>query len=383
MHGTVLRIARSGHPPSRLQIDGEHFAEPTDAEREIDLSELYVLPGLADCHAHLAADSLRDVDKNGEITAIRVRAFAQLGAGVFLVIDKGWRDEVVLSLLRDPPPNRPHLEAAARIITGPHGYFPGFADETDEAGLAEAVRAANTTGGWVKLVGDWPQKGQGPVINFGEEALAGAVRVAHEAGARVAIHAMAPDTPSWAVRAGVDSIEHGLYLKPGDLETLGARGGAWVPTIGNTLDVIEMLGPGSSGARILGLGLENIRRLLQAAVEAGVSVLAGTDLGLSHGEVAREAAYLNRHGLGAPTAVDSAGPAAYRYLGIPHLEAGASADLLLFDEDPTADVAVLGRPLAGIRAGKVVFDRTDRLSSPAGAGEVDRRRRSRAEGGGP
>jgi imidazolonepropionase-like amidohydrolase len=362
MHGTVLRIARSGHPPAQLQIDGELFAEPADAGREIDLTALFVLPGLADCHAHLAADSLREVDENGDITPIRSRAFAQLQAGVFLVIDKGWRDEVVLSLLSDPPPDRPHVEAAARIISGPHGYFPGFADETDEAGLVDTVRAANTTGGWVKVIGDWPQKGRGPVINFGEEVLAAAVSVAHEAGARVAIHAMAPDTPSWAVRAGVDSIEHGLYLKPEDLEALGARGGAWVPTIGNTLDVIERLGPGSSGARILGQGLENVHRLLQAAVEAGVSVLAGTDLGLAHGEVAREAAYLNRYGLRGPAAVDSAGPAAYRYLVIPHLEPGASADLLLFDEDPTADVAVLGRPLAGIRAGKVVFDRTNQLA---------------------
>lgn len=371
----VLVIRPLGRPPIRLQIIGSQFAQPFDGTAgEIDLSRFTALPGLADCHAHLAADSLQEVDHPGDMSAIRARSFAQLAAGVFLVIDKGWRDEVVLGLLRDPPHSRPDLEAAAGIITGHHGYFPGFAVETDEAGLTASVAAANKAGGWVKLIGDWPQKGLGPVINFGEESLAAAVSVAHEAGARVAIHAMAPDTPTLAVRAGVDSIEHGLYLTPDDVEMLGARKGAWVPTIGNTLDVIERLGPGSSGARILGRGLENVTGLLSQAVEAGVSVLAGTDLGLKHGQVAKEAGLLHKYGLSGAAAVDAAGPAAYRYVGRGQLEPGSSADLLLLDGDPTSDITELMRPVAGMRAGRVVFDRSGRLSSlapilpPAAAG---------------
>lgn len=359
MEGTVLTLRRLAGEPIRLQVSGGRYRDPGQgANREIDLARYWALPGLADCHAHLAADALTQVEFSGEIEGIRRRAFAQVQAGIFLVIDKGWRDEVVLSLRDDPETERPHLQAAARIITGAAGYFPGFAVETDDAGLVNEVRASNSSGGWVKLIGDWPQKGRGPVINFSEEALAAAVNVAHAAGARVAIHAMAPETPTRAVRAGVDSIEHGLYLTPDDVESLGARGGAWVPTIGNTLDVIEMLGVGSSGARILGQGLENIRRLLPDAVEAGVAVLAGTDLGLPHGELATEAVLLSTYGLNGKATVDAAGSAAYRYLGIPNMEPGASADLLLFDEDPSIDPMVLQRPLAGMRAGRVVFDKT-------------------------
>ncbi len=343
--------------PIRLQVDGHEFVEPGDqAATEIDLTRFFAIGGLADCHAHLAVDALSQVHLIGEIRGIRARAFTHLSHGVFLVIDKGWRDEVVLRLLEDPPWTRPHLQAAGRIITGPRGYFEDFAVETDEAGLAAAVAAANTAGRWVKLVGDWPQKGKGPVTNFGEEALRRACAIAHDAGARVAIHTMAPGTPGVAVRAGVDSIEHGLYLNADDIEVLGSRGGAWVPTIGNVRDVTRMLGSGSNGARILGEGLENVARMLPLALEAGVAILAGTDLGLAHGDVAGEAALLKSYGLSDRAAVAAASHSAYLYLGIPYLSAGASADVVLFDHDPNNDVTRLQSPAAAMRAGRVIFD---------------------------
>ena len=360
MQGSVLTLSAADGVPQRLQVDGHRFVEPArQVSTGIDLTGFYTIGGLADCHAHLAVDALSDTQQSGDLEAIRRRAFAHLSRGVFLVLDKGWRDEVVLRLLEDPPSTRPHLQAAGRIIAGPDGYFEGFAVETDEAGLASAVASATTTGGWVKLIGDWPQKGRGPVVNFGEEALARACAIAHAGGARVAIHTMAPHTPALAVRAGVDSIEHGLYLTADDLGLLGDRGGAWVPTIGNVLKVMAMLGQGSTGARVLGEGLENVARTLPLAEEAGVAVLTGTDLGLAHGEVAEEAALLRSNGLTNAAAVNAATHAAYRYLGISYLAPGASADLVLFAEDPATDVAVLGHPAAAMRAGQVVFDRVN------------------------
>lgn len=357
MHGTVLTISGSGGVTLRLQVDRDLLSVPTEAGIEIDLTGFFALGGLADCHAHLAVDALSQIQQTGDINGIRRRAFAHLQQGVFLVVDKGWRDEVVLRLLEEPPPARPHLQAAGRIITGPLGYFEDFAVETDDAGLSAAVAAATTTGGWIKLIGDWPQKGKGPVISFGEEALTRACEIAHAAGARVAMHTMAPATPGQAVRAGVDSIEHGLYLTADDIALLGSRGGAWVPTIGNVQDVRKMLGWGSSGARVLGEGLENVGQTLALAAEAGVAVLAGTDLGLGHGEVAREAILLKSYGLSDPAAVAATSTSAYRYLGVPFLTPGASADVVLFKDDPTRDVAELQRPVAAMRAGRVVFDR--------------------------
>lgn len=318
--------------------------------------------GMADCHAHLCADSHDETEQPGDLDLARQRAFTQLEHGVFLVVDKGWRDETVITLMNDPPDRRPDLEAAGRVISGSHGYFPGFAVETDDAGLVAAVQAANKLGGWVKLVGDWPQRGRGPVINFREESLAAAVNVAHAAGARVAVHTMAPDTPGMAVRAGVDSIEHGLYLSETDLAALGARGGAWVPTIVNTEDVMASLAPGSSGVRILGTGLENVRRLLPQAADMGVQVMCGTDLGLAHGQVAVEAVRMTEYGLPAAAAVAAAGPNAYGYLGKSFLSAGAAADILLFERNPLEEPCSLSHPVAGMRAGWVVFDRVGAIA---------------------
>ncbi|MGH8958828.1 MAG: amidohydrolase family protein [Acidimicrobiia bacterium] len=339
----------------QFSISNGLWTEPT-SEPETDLRGYWALPGLADCHAHLAVDSLKDVSRVGEIEGIKRRAFAQLQSGVFLVIDKGWRDDVVLRLTESPPAIRPELHGAGRIITGQHGYFPGFGVEVSDAGLAAAIREANPAGGWVKVIGDWPQKGKGPVINFSEEALAEACRIAHGAGLRVAIHTMAPDTPGMAVRAGCDSIEHGLHLTNRDLELLGERHGAWVPTICNTEDVMSGFATGSTAGRVLGAGLENVRRLLPLAVDLGVVVLTGTDLGLPHGKVALEAVRLWDYGLPGPQAVDAAGPSAFGYLGLPNLEVGASADLLLFETNPMDDVTALTQPVLGIRAGEVLFD---------------------------
>ena len=265
-----------------LGLNGDLWGDPGGTE-VVDVRHLWALPGLADCHAHLSADSLGDVSQPGEMESARRRIFAQLQSGVFLVIDKGWRTDFVLTLLNEPPDQRPHLEAAGRIITGTEGYFPGFAYEVTNEELADQVAASAPDGGWVKLIGDWPQKGRGPVVNFSEAALAEACTVAHAAGMRVAIHTMAPETPSRAVRAGVDSIEHGLYLTEADLSELGARGGAWVPTVANTEHVLSAFASGSTAARVLGEGLENLGRLLPLAAEAGVEVMAGTDLGLPHG----------------------------------------------------------------------------------------------------
>ena len=139
-----------------------------------------------------------------------------------------------------------------------------------------------------------------------------------------------------------------------------------------------MLRWGSSGARILGEGLENVGRILAPAVEAGVTVLTGTDLGLAHGDVAREAALLKSYGLSDRAAVAAATESAYRYLGVPYLTPGASADVVLFDADPNDDVAELQRPVAAMRAGRVDFrpcrcirPRSDRLEGlPAKSPEL-------------
>jgi len=248
------------------------------------------------------------------------------------------------------------MQMAGQMLAVRGGYYPGFAGEIDDDNLetviGEAVKGGAT---WVKVVGDWPRKGQGAVPNFGEPALRQIVDVSHRAGCRVAIHTAAPETPAVAVRVGVDSIEHGLFLNRDDIVALGKRGGAWVPTVVAMESIADFLGSSSTGGRMIAAGLENMVSLLGFALDAGVSVLAGTDLAVAHGKVAKEAIRLIDYGLSPAQAVHAVGRAAYDYLGIETgFEAGRPADAVLFPVDPADDPSTLLEPQLVIRAGRTV-----------------------------
>lgn len=339
--------------PERLAVSADRTWQAPGEGAPAELGEgWWALPGLADAHAHLGGDEL-DLAP-GEPELIRRRAFACLERGTFLVIDKGWGDDsVVATLCGAPPRHGPDLEAAGRMIAVEGGYYPGFAVETDRAGLEEVVRSAVDQGlGWVKLVGDWPRKGRGVIPNFGEEALAAAVGVAHASGARVAIHTTGPDVASWAVWAGVDSIEHGLFLGHADLEELGRRNGAWVPTVLRMEATVESLGRSSGGGRLIDAALDDLPGLL-AELPPGVNVLAGTDLATPAGGVAAEVLALHRKGLAARAAVDAASLSARRYLGRSDgFTIGEPADAVFFAADPYEDPSILTQPVAVLRSGE-------------------------------
>jgi len=351
-----MRVILTGLDGSTIErgMEGGVWTEPSAGD-VIDLSGMTSLPGLADGHAHLAHDDMHNLVP-GEHEAIARRAFRAVEAGVFLVFDKGSCDNAVLTLTDRPPAERPHLEAAGRMIAGEVGYFPGFAVEVDDAGLASAVRAgAVDSAGWVKIVGDWPRKGIGPVANFGEEALTEAVRVAHGAGVRVAIHTMAPDVASLAVRAGVDSIEHGLYLTDRDVRELGGRSGMWVPTVLRMEAVMARFGPDRTAGRVVAEGLDRVRSLLPAAQAAGVTVLVGTDLAIPSDRVADEAIRLVAYGLTPDQALRALTTDARASAGLPsRFDLGSPADLVAFARDPREDMTTLRHPVAVIRAGRVL-----------------------------
>ncbi len=359
---TLLTIKRSGEPPYPLAIDGTHFAEPgPDVTKEIDTSSWWAVPGLADAHAHLTMQTPRDihgVTEDQMLTNIPAMAWAQVDRGVLLILDKGGATDITLLSLDLAPDVRPFVEVAGALIHPAGGYVSGFGAEVEPDDLVEHIRTrAVTRGGWVKIVGDWPRKGEGPKNNYSLERLIEAVGVAHAAGAKVAVHSMA-NSASDAVAAGVDSIEHGPFLTHEDLRILAARGGAWVPTVVNMLDVLAFLGPDSSGGKLFAKGLERMRENLPLAEALGVTVLAGTDMAVPHGEVAVEAMRLKEYGMSDQAAADAATVAAYRYIGrSDRLQPGDAADVVFFADDPHADVATLSRPKLIIRNGSIVGPR--------------------------
>lgn len=331
------------------------WAEPWGAPDETSPSDLWALPGLVDAHAHLGRSSKgilsADVDEAG------ANARAALAAGVGLVLDKGWVDLTVIEMIqRVPAAERPIIEAAGVILAVEGGYWAGMGRDVGEGRVPEEVgRAAREGSGWVKMIGDWPRKGIGPVANFTEAELTTAVEVARANGSRVAVHTMARELPAIAVRAGVDSIEHGLFLSADDLGVLGKRDGIWVPTVTQVETLIEELGPASSGGRLLSEGLEHVAANLAIAVEAGVHVLTGTDLAIRTSEVAREALRLWEMGMKAEAVIDAVSWSGYRATGrSDRFALGEEADAVLFAEDPIANPGVLAFPSQIVRKGRLV-----------------------------
>jgi imidazolonepropionase-like amidohydrolase len=343
-----------GEPVTRDIVD-DGLAEPVGAAEAVLGEGWWALPGLVDAHSHIASEVLDY--RPGSVEGAVERARAALVAGVTLLLDKGWTDDTavkVVDLLSEG--ERPDIEAAGAIITSADGYISGFGRHVGAEMLEESVAVAAKEGrGWVKLVGDWPRKGQGAVANFTEEQLRRAVDVAAAGGARVAIHTMAPEVPGMAVRAGVDSIEHGLFLLADDIDRLGARNGMWVPTCLRVEATIAQLGASSSGGRLLGEGLANVARRLRDAVEAGVRVLAGTDLVGSPANVASEALRLLDYGLTPEQMVEAVSSAGLSATGrLAGFEVGAPADVVFFLANPLQEPAVLAHPHMVIRRGRVV-----------------------------
>jgi imidazolonepropionase-like amidohydrolase len=344
----------------RLGVAGGRFVPPADDGPVQDLRHFSATAGLADCHAHIGADSIGETTASTDDvrTMMERNVRAQLVGGVLLVADKGSRDPATLEALTWEPDRRPELHMAGRMLAAPGGYYNDYALEVNGADLPNAVAAACSGGAtWVKLVGDWPRRGFGAIPNYAEDELRAAVAIAHAAGCRVAIHTAAPETPSLAVAAGVDSIEHGLFLTAHDISELGARGGAWVPTVLAMAGLADQLREGSSGRRLINDGLANVRRLLPGAPAAGVVVLAGTDLHVPHGRVAEEVVALHGAGLAISEALDAAISAPASYLGSARgLHPGAPADLVAFSEDPLADLSTLLHPRYIMRCGNLILE---------------------------
>ncbi|HIE21693.1 MAG TPA: hypothetical protein EYP73_03725 [Acidimicrobiia bacterium] len=340
-------------PVVRDVVDGI-WKEASGEADEVMGRDHWALPGLVDAHAHLASDALF---QPGDFESALERARQALAAGVTLVLDKGWCDDTTIRVISTlDPSERPDIEAARRLITVPEGYYPDFGLEIDPGEIEAAVAEEAAAGaGWVKLVGDWPRRGRGPVANFTEEELGQAVAAAEAAGARVAIHTMAPEVPSLAVAAGVHSIEHGLFLTEDDIASLGERGGMWVPTILRVEETIVQLGGRSSGGQLLSEGLSNVRRLLPLAAESGVAVLAGTDLVGSPANVASEAVKLGEYGLSARQMVAAVSVSGLSATGRSDaFGVGSTADAVLFEANPVEEPGVLAHPSFVIRSGRLV-----------------------------
>jgi len=190
--------------------------------------------------------------------------------------------------------------------------------------------------------------------------VAAAIAAAHEEGARVTAHTFGTDALPALIGAGIDCIEHGTGLTEELIGEMAARGTAVVPTLVNVANFPEFA---AAGEKKFPAYATTMRRLhasagavVRAAYDAGVPVFAGTDAGggIPHGLIGDEVRALHEAGLPAEAALGAASWTARSWLGLPCIEDGAPADVVVYDADPRLDLDVLARPARMIMRGRVV-----------------------------
>jgi imidazolonepropionase-like amidohydrolase len=256
----------------------------------------------------------------------------------------------------------PVIIRAARHLARPKRYIPGLAVElADPALLPDEVTAQARAGdGWVKLVGDWIDRGAGDLAPvWPDDVLVAAIDAAHAEGARVTAHVFGTDALPGLISAGIDCIEHGTGLTDELIDEMAARGTALVPTL---INVENFPGIADSAAKYPAYA-DHMRELyagasgvVRRAAEAGVPVYAGTDAGggIAHGRIVDEIEALHAVGLSAADALGAASWAAREWLGRPALVAGTPADLVVYREDPRSRLGALRSPEVIVLRGRPV-----------------------------
>jgi imidazolonepropionase-like amidohydrolase len=320
----------------------------------------YILPGLADAHCHPGiAHGPRPITGLDEA---REQAGIDRDAGVLAIRDAG--SPYPYPELENEP-GIPRLARAGRHVAAPRRYLRDIAVEVDGvADVTAAVTAEAKAGnGWVKLVGDWIDRGAGDLgPSWDAGTMTAAVQAAHAAGARAAVHTFSEAGVEIMVKAGVDSVEHGTGLSFDLIDEMGRRGIALVPTMinvatfGDIADQAEAKFPGyAEHMRAL---RDRFPEVVRAAYEAGVPVYVGTDAGgtIRHGRAADEILALHEEaGFPALDALAAASWGARAWLGFPGLVEGGLADLVVYPADPRADLRVVRAPRRIVLRGQVVL----------------------------
>lgn len=340
-------------------VDGRlTFSRPTEpgVETAQTVGTGWILPGLVDAHCHVGLAPTGHVPDPDDQAA---QALLDRDAGALLLRDAG-----------SPVDNRsvqqredlPRLIRAGRHIARPRRYIRDLGIEVEPDGLvAEVERQAAAGDGWVKIAADWIDRNLGDLApTFPDDALAAAIGRAHELGARVAAHVFGEDALPGLLAAGIDSIEHATGLNDDHLDAALRCGAAIVPTLVN-IDNFPQIALG--GAQKFPTYAAHMRALfatsrerVRAAWEAGVPVYTGTDAGgsLPHGLIRSEVLALVGAGIPLAEVIAQASWRSRDWLGLPGLEEGAFADLVVYDTDPRTDLTALMSPRRIVLRGAVV-----------------------------
>ncbi len=383
---------------NRIQAVGKanSIRLPDAQTTEIDAKGGFILPGMIDTHVHVMLEGVNIV--RDMMTPFSMRFYNSvkylkntIDAGITSVRDAGGADAGTKQAVESGVILGPRLQISISVLTttGGHGdgwmlsgmeydlfmSYPGFPEcrvdgvEECRRKVREVLRAGAdvikicSTGGVLSPT-DHPEFTQ-----FSPEELEVIVREAsYRRGVKVMSHAQGAEGVKNAIRAGVHSIEHGIFLDDEAIDLMLKHGTYLVPTLLAPLAVLEA---GEKGG-MPEYGIRKSREVIEIhsdsigrAHKAGVRIAMGTDAGvMPHGTNLRELGLMNKIGMSPMETIVSTTKTAAECLGwgdqVGTIEAGKLADIILLKTDPLKDIRSLENvdniPLV-MKDGKVVKDK--------------------------
>jgi imidazolonepropionase-like amidohydrolase len=380
---TVLRPARvfdgeAMHEGWAVRVNGDRIeaAGPaasidSSGATAIDMPNTTLTPGLVEAHSHVLLHPYDETVWNDQVLheglGLRVaRATnhlrATLMAGFTLIRDlgtegAGYADVELKQAVEQGIIPGPRMLVSTRAIVatgayGPKGFalewrVPQGAEETDGDNVIHTVRDQIGHGAdWIKIYADyrWGPHGEAEPT-FSEQELRMMVDTARSSGRPVTVHSTTPEGMRRSVMAGVETIEHGDDGTPEVFKLMKEHGVALCPTVAAG-DATAQYAGWKKGSSPEPASIARKRASFKAALEAGVTIINGSDVGVfTHGDNARELELMVAYGMAPIDALRSATSIATRVLHMDNrigsVKPGMLADLAAFDGDPTKDISAL------------------------------------------
>jgi imidazolonepropionase-like amidohydrolase len=364
----------------RIQQAGPAASVDVTGAMAIDLAGTTLMPGMVEGHSHILLHAYSETSWNDQVAheGLALRAaravnhlHATLMAGFTTIRDlgtegAGYADVELKQAVNQGIVPGPRVLASTRAIVATGSYQPKFVPEwrvpqgAEEAdGVDSLIRVVRDQIGhgadWIKLYGDYrwgPHAGSSPTFSLEEMKLA--VETAKSAGVPVAVHTSTAEGMRRAILGGAETIEHGNDGTPE----------IWKLMVDHHVALCPTLAAGDATTQYSGWkkgepepqSLVRKRASFKAALDAGVTILSGSDVGVfPHGDNAREIELMVDYGMPAVDALKSATSTAGRvlHMDIGQVKQGMLADLIAVDGNPIVDISSIRKVKFVMKGGAV------------------------------